>query len=74
MQEIIACVLQNRLTTVLGVPGIGKTTITKSVGFHLAERKTFNDGIMFFSLRGKDQTTALMRMIFNFLQKHDPEN
>ena len=72
MQEIIACVLQNRLTTVLGVPGIGKTTITKSIGFHLSERKTFHDGIMFFTLRGKDQTTALISLLFLFLQKHDP--
>jgi len=54
MQEIIAAVLHNRLTTILGVPGIGKTTISKSVGFHLTERKTFHDGIMFFTMRGKD--------------------
>jgi MoxR-like ATPase len=72
MQEIIACLLQNRLTTVLGVPGIGKTTIVKSTGFHLAERKTFHDGIMFFTMRGKDQTTALIQMLFLFLKKYDP--
>ncbi len=72
MQEVIASVLQNRFTTVLGVPGIGKTTITKSIGFHLSERKTFHDGIMFFTMRGKDQTTALIQMLFLFLKKHDP--
>ena len=67
MQEIIGCVLQNRLTTVLGVPGIGKTTISQSVGFHLSERKTFQDGVMFFTLRGKNQITALIQMLFFFL-------
>ena len=71
---MIACVLQNRLTTVLGVPGIGKTTITKSIGFHLSERKTFADGILFFTLRGKDQTTGLITMLFHFLQKHGPSH
>ena len=35
MHEIISCVLQNRLTTVQGMPGMGKTTIAKTVGHHL---------------------------------------
>ena len=48
MLEIIACVPKKHLTTVLGVPGIGKTTICKKIGFHSAYRKTFHDGIMFF--------------------------
>ena len=60
--------------TILGVPGIGKTTISKSIGFHLAERKTFHDGIMFFSMRGKDQTTTLIQLLHIFLKKHDSRN
>ena len=38
----------------------------------MAERKTFHDGIMFFTMRGKDQTTALIQMLFLFLKKYDP--
>ena len=54
MQEIIASVLQNRLTTIIGMPGIGKTTISKSLGFFLNEREVFRDGIVYFSLLGQD--------------------
>ena len=38
MVEIISSIFQNRLVTILGFPGIGKTTITKSVGLFLEER------------------------------------
>ena len=69
MQEIIACVLSNRFTTVIGVPGIGKTTIAKSVGSHFDERKAFEDGVIFFSMRGKDQTTHLVQQMFLFFNK-----
>ena len=54
MQEIISSVLQNRVTTIIGMPGIGKTTISKSLGFFLNEREVFKDGIVYFSLLGQD--------------------
>lgn len=41
---------KNRLVTVEGIPGIGKTTITKSVGFFLEEREKFMDGIIYISM------------------------
>jgi len=41
MQEVIECVIQNRLTTILGMPGIGKTTISKGVGYFLSQRELF---------------------------------
>ena len=42
---------------------MGKTTIAKTVGHHLNERRTFYDGVMFFSLRGVDQTSGLVQQM-----------
>ena len=47
-----------------GVPGIGKTTISRSVCWFLAERDIFEDGIIFVSMRGRDQTSQLIQQIF----------
>ena len=42
---------------------MGKTTIAKTVGHHLNERRTFHDGVMFFSMRGVDQTSGLVQQM-----------
>ena len=69
MHEIISCVIQNKLTTVQGMPGMGKTTIAKTDGHHLQERRTFHDGVVFFSMRGTDQTNGLIQMMYLFFQR-----
>jgi ATP-dependent Clp protease ATP-binding subunit ClpA len=50
MHRLIQCVTQNRLTTLKGIPGIGKTTISKQLGSLLAEREVFQDGIIYLSV------------------------
>ena len=60
MQQILVCILNNRLTTLKGVPGIGKTTISRSIAWFLAERDVFDDGIIYVSMRGRDQTSQLI--------------
>lgn len=69
MNEIIKCIKSNRLTTILGLPGIGKTTISKNIGFFLAERMLFRDGIVYFSLRGKDQANMLIQQMYLFFSR-----
>jgi len=44
--------VNNRLTTLKGIPGIGKTTIAKVIGSYLNEREVFEDGIIWISMRG----------------------
>ena len=56
--------MSNRLTTLKGIPGIGKTTISKSIGIFLAEREVFQDGIIYISMRGHDQTSQLVQQMY----------
>lgn len=38
MQEAVSYIMQNRLVTIKGIPGIGKTTLAKAVAYYLNER------------------------------------
>jgi MoxR-like ATPase len=54
MQEVISFVMQNRLVTIKGIPGIGKTTLAKAAAFYIDERNLFHDGIILLTLRKID--------------------
>jgi len=54
MFRISRLLLNNRLITVKGIPGIGKTSISKRLGFFLSEREIFKDGVIFIPMRGKN--------------------
>ena len=51
MAAIINILNESRLVTIIGIPGIGKTTIAKSIGIFLEEREKFKDGIIYISMR-----------------------
>ena len=63
--------MSHKVTTVIGAPGIGKTTISKAVGFHLVDRKVFKDGVVFFSMKERMLTSALIEKMYFFFSKHD---
>jgi hypothetical protein len=52
LQKVIASVLDGRLTTIRGAPGIGKTALAIAVGNYMNERHIFRDGIFLLGLRG----------------------
>jgi MoxR-like ATPase len=50
--EIIKLLHDNRLVSILGPPGIGKTSIARYLANYLRDRKKFKDGIIYVRLRG----------------------
>lgn len=72
MQEIISYVMNNRLVTIKGIPGIGKTTLAKAAAYFLDERNSFKDGIILLTLRGIDQANMFLTHLFIILKQHMP--
>jgi hypothetical protein len=64
MNEIIKGIYQNRFVNVLGLPGIGKTTISRYIGLYLEERNRFKDGIIYISLRNSRSANMLITQLF----------
>ena len=66
MSEIIEKldIHKNRLVTVEGIPGIGKTTITTSVGFFLEERDKFMDGIIYIAMSKRKEADMLITQLY----------
>lgn len=69
MQEILSNIMENRLVTIKGIPGIGKTTIAKAVAFYLNERYAFKDGIIFESLRSIHSANMFLDRLYVFINK-----
>jgi len=51
-QQVIAKVLEGRLVTLRGGPGIGKTALATATAHYINERRLFRDGTFFVSMRG----------------------
>lgn len=64
--------MQNRLVTVFGIHGIGKTTLVKAATFYIDERMYFKDGIIQLSLRGVDQVNMVITRLYLLISKHLP--
>ncbi len=64
--------MQNRLVTIKGIPGIGKTTLAKAAAFYIDERNLFHDGIILLTLRKIDQATMFLTRLYLILSKHMP--
>ena len=52
MYEIINLLESHRLVSILGPPGIGKTSLSRNLANYLKDRRKFSDGIIFVGLRG----------------------
>ena len=69
MQDVINSVVNNRLVTIKGIPGIGKTTLAKAAAYFLDERQFFKEGIVMLSLRGLIQANMFVDRLFGILNK-----
>jgi len=63
MHEIINLIYANRLVTLKGIPGIGKTSLAKAVANYLYERQYPRDGIIYISLRGHETVGSVLYYI-----------
>jgi AAA+ ATPase superfamily predicted ATPase len=54
MHQVISYIQNKRIVNVMGIPGIGKTTLIKAIAHYLDERLLFKDGIIMLSLRNLD--------------------
>ena len=60
MYEIINLLDYHRLVSILGPPGIGKTSISRNLANYLKDRKRFRDGIIYVTLRGCESAQMFM--------------
>jgi Mrp family chromosome partitioning ATPase len=52
MYDIINLMEEHRLVSILGPPGIGKTSIARNLANYIKDRKKFSEGIIYVPLRG----------------------
>ena len=67
MQEVVSDLLDYRLVTIRGGPGIGKTALAIEAGHYINERALFDDGVFFVELRDSRSAEAVRFSIANAL-------
>ncbi len=70
MHSIISSLMDQRMVTIKGVAGIGKTTIAKNISNYLDERNFFRDGIVYICLRKVDSSSMFMTKLFLAISSH----
>lgn len=69
MHQVIIHINNKRVVNVMGIPGIGKTTLVKAVAHYLDERHAMRDGIIMLSLRNLDQTSMMLTRLEHIINK-----
>lgn len=59
MQETLESLRTHRLVTIKGMPGIGKSSLAKTVGRYIDERAIFKAGIIWVSGRDKNSNQII---------------
>lgn len=65
LHSLVSLIAENRLVTVMGLPGIGKTSVIKALARHLLERGNPSDGIIYVSARGLESTDAVIDELYS---------
>jgi ABC-type branched-subunit amino acid transport system ATPase component len=69
MHQVISYIQNKRIVNVMGIPGIGKTTLIKAIAHYLDERLLFKDGIIMLSLRNLDQASMILTRLELIINK-----
>ena len=54
----------------IGLPGIGKTSLAKNAIHYIAERRLFKAGIIFVSLKGFINCELFLKQLINFIKEN----
>jgi energy-coupling factor transporter ATP-binding protein EcfA2 len=60
MYDVLYRVGHNRLVSILGPPGIGKTSLARHLANYIHDRRKFSDGIIYVSLRGCESSEMFL--------------
>ena len=64
MYDVLFRVANYRLVSILGPPGIGKTALSRNLAHFIQDRKRFEDGIIYISLRGCESSLMFLTRLF----------
>lgn len=64
MYEAINLLDYHRLVSILGPPGIGKTSLARNLANYLKDRKKYNDGIIYVALRGWESAQMFLTRLW----------
>ena len=71
LYEVVHAVTVNRLVTIIGLPGIGKTALCKNAVHYISERNLFKQGIFFMQVKGYMNSDLLMKkLVRNFVKQN----
>ena len=66
--DVVHTIFTNRLVTIIGLPGIGKTSLCKNAVHYITHRKMFKLGIIFMQLKGYINFDIIMKkLVQNFV-------
>jgi hypothetical protein len=70
LHEIVRNVCQNRLVNIMGLPGIGKSSLVKNAIHYMAERRLFKTGIIFISAKGLITCELFLKQLITFIKEN----
>lgn len=65
--EVVHNCMNNRLVTIIGLPGIGKTALCKNAIHYIFSRKLFQNGIVFMQLKGYTNCEIFLKKLLTNL-------
>eukprot|EP00466_Bigelowiella_natans_P009429 jgi/Bigna1/79144/fgenesh1_pg.60_\ len=71
LYHVIQLLTHQRLVTVRGPPGIGKSSLAKAVAHFVLPRQLYKDGVLYVSLRGCRTPAAVLAALRLILSRHN---
>jgi AAA+ ATPase superfamily predicted ATPase len=72
IHEVLSSMEEHRLVTIIGLPGIGKTSVALGAANFAKNRSIFRDGVIWISLSGSETSGFIFDSLFQEVQQMDP--